>query len=224
MAQSQAQRTKAKQLTQKRAVKKAAAKVKEARQKAEEAARNLEVTDASEWKGKRNVVGTKLKLPSGNVALVKQVDLTTFVAEGMVPNALLPVVQEFVGPENSEGKRVSQADVQKIMDDPKQLADIIRLTDAVVQQAVVKPSIEPVPVWTQEDVEAGDCDEEQLGEVANEKRDPDLLYIDETDMVDRQFIFQWVVGGTRDMERFREQSAALVPGLEDVEAVEPATE
>lgn len=56
-------------------------------------------------------------------------------------------------------------------------------------------------------------------EIEEEYRDPEALYIDEVEMDDKMFIFGWAVGGTADLERFREESAAVLADVPVGEAV-----
>jgi hypothetical protein len=44
-------------------------------------------------------------------------------------------------------------------------------------------------------------------------RDPELLYVDEVDEDDKNFIMSWAFGGTSDLEKFREAKDKLVERL-----------
>lgn len=198
MGQSAAQKAKAKSLTAKRKVEKAAAEVAAAR----EAAKDLDVTSADAWQSstvdERDPV--KLMLPSGNVCLAVNPGLEAFIEQGMIPNELMPIVMRAV----NEGKGMNGDEVAELGKDPQMLRSVLTLTNAVVCHTVLEPKVNPVP-------EDG-------------KRTKGLLYIDQVDLEDKFFILQWVVGGTRDLERFREQQAALVGDVPAGEAVEQETE
>lgn len=168
---------------------------------------DLEVTEASEWKGKLDLAGTKLPLPSGNVCLIRNPGLGVFIEQGLIPNSLLPIVEKAIG----EGKGIAPKQAKELAADPEMLKDMGRLTNEVVCYCVLKPVVLPVPTKAQED------DPEP-------ERDPNALYVDELDLTDKMFIFQWVVGGTRDTERFREQSADAVAALADVADVDDSAE
>lgn len=46
-----------------------------------------------------------------------------------------------------------------------------------------------------------------------EDRVPEFMYLEEVDLTDKIFIFQYAVGGTRDLERFRSEYGELVDGI-----------
>ncbi len=73
--------------------------------------------------------------------------------------------------------------------------------DAVLLHVVIEPHVLPVPP-------------------PEEARDPDGLYVDDVDLEDKVFLFNWAVGGTADVEAFRKEQAdnlAVVHSSEDVE-------
>lgn len=167
-------------------IKAEADKVREARL-AEEAA-NAPVTTASAWKSGRRAV--RLPLPSGNVCEAINKGLQVFVEQGQIPNALMPIVTEAL----SDGKKMDKSDIDKMSRDPELLRASLEMANTIVLGCVVAPAIHPIP-----ETEAD--------------RDPELLYVDELDLTDKMFVLNWVVGGTRDVERFREEQAALVGDL-----------
>lgn len=181
---------------------------------------DLEVTEASAWVGKAPTEGTKLALPSGNVCLAVNKGLMPFIEQGVIPNELMPLITEAV----STGKGMSNKQLKEVMATPEALASIMGLTDAIVVDSVLKPVVLPVPLWTEADAEAGDCPQEMVGKKSNAKKDPANLYIDQVDLNDKMFIFQWVVGGTRDLERFREESSAALEDLGAEQDVEGPSE
>lgn len=136
-------------------------------------------TAVAQWK--KSVEGQPLDVPSGNTALVRNVGMQVFLKRGLVPNSLMPYVRQAM-----TGKEV-ELKAEDISE--SQLEDMIALFDAVVCYCVVQPKVLPVPA-------------------EDEERDPASLYVDEVDFDDKQFIFQWVVGGTRDVEQFRKEQAA----------------
>lgn len=152
---------------------------------------DLEVTDASAWKGRRETAGTKVPLPSGNVCLARNPGIHVFIEQGMIPNNLLPVIQEAL----NEGKGISPKKVKEASADIDMLRDMVAMADAVVVYCVLKPEINAVP-----ETEA--------------QRDSDLFYVDEMDFDDKMFIFQWALGGTKALDRFREESSAAVVALD----------
>jgi hypothetical protein len=159
-------------------------------------------TSAKDWKAKTK--GTELEVPSGNVCLVRMVGMDVFLKKGMVPNSLLPIISKAVG----EGRPMQQGDIEIT---EQTLHDMLDMFDAVVCEVVIAPEVSPAPVYP-EDWE----DEDLRGHVipiGSPDRDDDHLYVDEVDMEDKQFIFQFVVGGTRDLEQFRKQSGTALAGV-----------
>lgn len=208
MAQSAAQKAKAKSLTAEKKVKDAAKKVKESR----EAARDMEVTSMEAWLSPAEEEGVKLLLPSGKVCLARNPGMDLFIEQGMVPNRLLPLVQEAI----REGRGLPPKQVEEISEDLDGIADVVLFANRVLCHCVLEPEVEMPPVWTDEDRHNGLCHDRQVGAPAKRKRQKGVLYADMVDLDDRLFILQWCVGGTKDLERFRQEQAAVV---EDVLAV-----
>jgi len=141
-------------------------------------------TSVQQWK--KAAQGVPLEVPSGNTALVRNVGMQVFLQRGLVPNSLMPIVRMAMSGKEPELK------LDDITED--QLRDMVALFDAVVVHCVVEPKVQPVPA-------------------EGEERADDVLYVDEVDFDDKQFIFQWVVGGTRDLEQFRKEQAASVESV-----------
>jgi hypothetical protein len=149
-------------------------------------------SSASDFKKNR---GGLLTLPSGlTVKANRAGGMRAFVAAGNIPNSLMGIVDDALKQEN--GNKVDPSAV--LGDDgnmdAQMLEDMLALTDSVVIQVVTEPKIHPVP----ED---------------EDDRDDDLVYIDEVDDEDKMFIFQWVTGGTSDVERFRQESSGTLDDL-----------
>lgn len=141
-------------------------------------------SSVQQWK--KAAQGVPLEVPSGNTALVRNVGMQVFLQKGLVPNSLMPIVRKAMSGKDPDIK------LNDITED--QLQDMLALFDAVVVHCVVQPEVQPVPA-------------------DGEERADDVLYVDEVDFDDKQFIFQWVVGGTRDLEKFREEQAASLESV-----------
>lgn len=154
----------------------------------------MAVTGTKQWK---SGLARELTLPSGNVALVRRVGLDVFLREGRVPNTLLPVMRGALA-----GKRMTlkNEDLSEQM-----IQDMLSMQDTVLVACVVEPKVFNVPQ-------------------NEDDRDPEKLYADEVDLIDKQFVFQWAVGGTSDVEKFRERSNELMGSLHPGEGVGPTTE
>jgi hypothetical protein len=148
-------------------------------------------TPASQWK--KASAGVPLEVPSGNTALVRNSGMQVFLTKGLIPNSLLPIVRQAMS-----GKQ-PEINLEEITED--QLQDMITLFDAVVVHCVVEPRVLPIPA-------------------EDNMRLADVLYVDEVDFDDKMFIFQWVVGGTRDLEQFRKEQAASLESVRGGAALE----
>lgn len=209
-------RERAKVLTQAQRIKQAAKDIEEARL----AAQDLEVTDIASWKRSVEDEGTKLLLPSGNVCLARNPGMSAFLEQGLIPNGLMPIVEEAI----NQGKGLSPAKTEEVARDPKMLGDVVNFANTVLVHSVIQPPVLMPPVWTESDADEGTCKLEDIGKTNAGKKDANLLYADDVLMEDRLFILQWVVGGTRDLERFREQQAAALEGMAAEQGSQDETE
>lgn len=172
-----------------------------------------EVTSASDWK--KDSDGIDLEVPSGKVALVRMVGIEAFLTEGLIPNSLRDVAMEAISKKKSVELKVEDFSMA-------QLNEMLELFNSVTVYCVLKPSVRPVPHYTQENVEKGECAEGDIGNVipiGHELRRDDVLYVDEVDLADKAYIFQYACGGPRDLESFRAQFAGrmeLLSGQQDV--------
>lgn len=141
--------------------------------------------------------GGLLTLPSGfTVKVQNKGGMRSFLQSGMIPNSLMGVIHESI----EKGKEPTEKEIAKLIGvgedetDLSVIEDMLEMTNRVVCNVVVEPEVHPVP-----------ADEK--------KRNENLLYVDELSEEDRMFIFQWVTGGTRDIERFRKEQAASMDAL-----------
>lgn len=160
-------------------------------------------TSASEWK-KGSAVSplVDLEVPSGKVCQVRPVGMEAFLTAGLIPNSLMAIVK--AGMTAADNREEVIEDLTNDVSG-EQLVDMIRMFDAVTCHVVVQPRVHPVP-------------ENEEG------RDDDLLYVDEVDVNDKFFIFNFAVGGTRDLERFRQQQEDAMGTVRDVEITEDPAE
>lgn len=163
-----------------------------------------DVTSASAWKKQDKDEPVPLEVPSGNTCLVRPVGMQAFVSEGLIPNSLLGIVTSAL----EAGERGETVDEDAVVDqlisdirsDPAKLVDMIKMADSCTLYCVLQPKVLPVP-----------------GE--GEQRYADKLYVDEVDLDDKLFIMNFAVGGSRDLEPFREAvdkgvgTVAAEPGM-----------
>ncbi|MEG2887248.1 MAG: hypothetical protein RR853_08995 [Aurantimicrobium sp.] len=149
-------------------------------------------------------VGGLQQLPSGLVVKVRNPGgLTAFIANGTIPNSLLNIVQDTLSDDLSKEEMVKKA--TDLKNDMESIGDMMQLMDIIAQQVIVEPKCMPVP--TEDDVTRHNLlnPNDQVSSPADLRDDEGTLYIDEIDGLDKQFLFQWVTGGTRDLEKFRKE-------------------
>lgn len=162
----------------------------------------LQVTSASNWKGRR---GSPVELPSGNTALLRRPGIEHFLRTGSIPNSLRNLISDSLGA-NEKGK------LTELLKDSEDLTELFNLMDRVLVEVVIEPKVRKVPVDDDGNV------------IPIDDRDPNFIYPDEVDMEDKTFIFQYATGGTKSLERFREEQREALGALQSVEDVENPTE
>lgn len=169
----------------------------------------MSFTPASEWKKAVQLTLQDVELPSGHTCQVKAVGMETLIKKGMIPNDLLGIIQKAL--DNNQGKKneaLKKLEQQKLLDelleDRAKLSAVFDLADVITVECVVQPKVLPAPEHS-------------------ENRDPELLYVDEVDMEDKMFIFNFVVGGTKKVGEFREELASTVGNTSNRKPVVKAT-
>lgn len=167
--------------------------------------------------------GGLTELPSGLVVKLKSKGgMRAFMASGIIPNSLMGVIQEAI----NKGTEPDMSGLFKpdgSMDE-SMINDMMTLTDRVTIDTMVAPPVLPVP--TEEDVKAWNRSHRaKVDQVENpdDLRDDDQLYIDEIPEEDKMFIFQWVTGGTRDVEQFRKELTSSMDDVARLQNVPSAT-
>lgn len=173
-------------------------------------------TSAKDWKGSK---GLELELPSENTALVRRPGPEALLRKGVLPDAMRPMITDMI----KSGQGMRREDVDKMAADPEMIIGMMDTMDRVLCLTVIQPHvIYPRGVKTPSldndgfPVYAMGSDDEMVT-IPPEDRHPERLYADDVDFEDKQFIFQFVVGGTKDIARFREQSGVSVGDVPDVE-------
>ena len=143
---------------------------------------------------------SEITLPSGSTIQVKKVDsLKAFMGGGGIPNSLIPLVQSAIKQGTTEELDKKIADMNF-----SDLEEVSVMMDNVNIQAWVMPKLYPIP-------------EDEVN------RSEEYLYIDEVDMEDKLFVFQWVTGGTQDIAQFRNELGTNVEHLVNLKDVESST-
>lgn len=147
-------------------------------------------TSASEWKS--GVQGTLITVPSGKKITVRIVGMSAFLKKGLIPNALIPVIQAAM----QAGKLdTDEVDLGSMFEDPEKLQSLVELCDNVTVDVAISPKVHPIP---------NDAKGKPLP-LESDERDPGKLYVDEMDFNDKMYIFNFAVGGTADLELFRQE-------------------
>lgn len=168
---------------------------------------NLEPTSISAWrKSATATTAASLELPSGNVALVRAPGAQAFLAEGLIPNSLLPFIQQAISSAQKGRSAPSTEDMlDKVMEDPERIRQVFEMMDAVTVHCVIEPAVLPKP--------QNEAD-----------RDPEHLYVDEVDPDDKMYIMNIALGGTLDLERFRAEQRSNVDAVRAITGVATDTE
>lgn len=167
----------------------------------------MAVTSASQWKkGKKGL--PELTVPSGNTVRYKAPGMQAFLAQGFIPNDLLQFVIASLDANSGKKPTKPKAQLEKeeaeatqkfmkdLASDPTKLASLVETLDKVWVECVIEPDTHYPPDDPKE-------------------RDEELLYVDEVDFDDKMFLFNACVGGTREVERFREGVAQGVDAVSD---------
>lgn len=166
-----------------------------------------EVSTASAWR--KTSEGTPLVVPSGNTCLIRASSgLEMFVKNGSIPNSLMPIIQDAI----NKGKPPSMTEMSF---GPEMLPAILELVDSACVFMVVQPMVRAVPVKTDSAGNVLKLDDVPIPLPLNEREQGEFLYVDEVSFEDKMFIFNVAVGGTADLEKFRQelgQYLELVPG------------
>lgn len=186
------------------------------------------VTQAKQWKSKNNTGEHVIELPSGNECKIRAIKPEAFLETGLIPDPLTSMIQQAI---NSK-KGLPPQKLEEVAQDPKKLAAAIEMFDRVLVYTVLEPEVAMPPLCIHKDDDDNVCGELYTGgngvhvdrrslkfhKYVEEERDPDVLYADVVDMEDKQFIFQFCIGGVNDVAKFREERDRLV---ESVQAGKP---
>lgn len=193
----------------------------------------VEPTPVSAWAGAIDVLEGKLvELPSGNVARMRNVEPTTFLEGGFLPDPLTQIVREAIN--SQRGMRPQQ--VENMVSDPDQLIATMQTFDRVVAYVMVDPECRLRPdcvamILSDDGQSDVVCDlpwHDPIHQKAGTpnrhickigEREPNVLYVDQVSMEDKVFVFQWALGGTSNLEQFREEHRANVESLADSKGI-----
>lgn len=181
------------------------------------------VTSARNWKNKQSSGNVELTLPSGNTCLMQRLKPEAFLTSGKLPDSLSDIVTKAIRTK----KGLPPDMVQKMTEDPRKMREGLQMIDEVLCYVVIEPIVEMPPRCGVEMAgnricgEYMDTDDNRHTDSKNpdhhvfleDARDEDTLYADEVSLEDKNFIFQFAVGGTADVERFRQELSGSMAGV-----------
>lgn len=167
-----------------------------------------------------------LELPSGNFVQVKRPGVDGLIKAGLLDNfdQLTALVQtEHIEANSVRGKVTpdqAKAAGAAMMADKEKLATVIWMMDGISHYVIVQPATwidYKVKDASQEDGLETDASFEKRAAEAEEK---DLFPIREVDMDDKMFLLNWAVGGSSNLEEFRQGTQKLMDNVASVEEVQ----
>lgn len=176
--------------------------------KAAQEAEALRISQVGDFKKR---IGGIIELPSGLTVKARNPGgLRAFLNTGLIPNSLMGIIQK--GLDKGSGKGIAAEIVKDGKIDSEMLTDMMQMMDGIACKVIVEPRI--YPTLTENDLlEWNDNHLDDQKDSVEELRRDDRLYADELPDDDKMFLFQWISGGTRDLETFRQQHAAGVDAL-----------
>lgn len=164
-----------------------------------------QIATAATWGTKASTGSFELELPSGNVILAKRVSLPELLASGAFPDSLMSIVSEKIDTATGQKdtpKEVDPETVKEMVNDPEKLGELFKAVDKIVPLVVAQPTVK----FHQRAVEGST----ELETIPDDEREEDVVYTDAVDLMDKMHIFQFAVGGTREVETFRAELASTV--------------
>lgn len=147
-----------------------------------------EATTPQQWKKAKKSNLEPVDVPSGNQAIIRRKPLDAFLRAGLIPNELLPIIQDAL----KSGK--AEIGSEELLADSKKTRAAFDLIDTIVIECMVEPKVYPIPK-------------------KEEDRDEKKLYVDEVDWEDKEFVYQYAVGAVVDLKSFRSKQAELMASV-----------
>lgn len=167
----------------------------------------------------------EITIPSGDLVLARRIGPTEMIKSGMLTkvDVLSAIVQSDhidrvdgrTEPQSpAERERAQAAEIAEMMKDPTKLLSAMEVIDDIAILVVVEPKVYPVPVPIPDPGGMIDPDTNEPMMVLPD-RIIGQIYVDSIPWDDKMFLFQWTLGGTTDLEAFRE---GLGAGMDAVSA------
>jgi hypothetical protein len=172
---------------------------------------------------------TDLEMPSGQLAQVRIPGVTGLIKAGLFDS--LDTLTSLVQTEHidrvtkGESTTITPEQIKMLSQDAGKMVAAIDLMDRVVEYVVVQPKVlrpverdeegKPLLLWKGKLDDAGEQVMEEIP-LPDDKREPGVGYTDLIDPTDKVYLFQYVVGGVRDLETFRKEFQETLGGLESI--------
>lgn len=174
------------------------------------------------WRPQNAGAEVDLHVPSGQVCLVKTVGLQGLVKAGVLNHmdSLTSLVSDKFIIDTEAGPEL---DANKVASDETVIKDVYDVVNRTVCHVVLQPHIEMTPRIDEEGEEVSPDsplykDATPVGPRHPLRKDG-VVYIDTVPEEDQMFIFQYITGGTADLERFHSFTEELLAGMDDEQAV-----
>jgi hypothetical protein len=172
-----------------------------------------------------------LEMPSGQLAQVRRPGVSGLVRAGLLDS--LDTLMSLVKTEHIDRvktgepttREITPEDMKELSKDSGRLLQALDLMDRVTEYAVVQPSVlrpvqrdesgKPLLMWKGKLEEDGSQIMEEL-ELPDGERDAGQVYTDMVDPTDKVYLFQFVVGGVRDLEQFRAEFSETLGTMESL--------
>jgi hypothetical protein len=183
---------------------------------------------ATAWGGEHLI---DLEMPSGQLAQVRRPGVSGLIKAGLLDS--LDTLTALVKTEHMDrvktGKPttpdITSEDISALTKDKDRLLAALDLMDKVVEYVVVQPEVlrpierdefgVPVLLWKGK---LNEDSSEKMEEIplADKDRVAGQVYTDMVDPTDKVYIFQFVVGGVRDLEQFRQEFGETLGSMESL--------
>lgn len=184
-------------------------------------------TSASAWK--KNESSALVDLPSGNVAKIRRPGIPELMAAKVLPDSITPKAQAAI--DRAQGKKIDESSAMTEDDfDIDEVAEMVDSFDQIAEMVFVEPPVRFHKVKVGERVAPPKNEKASprtfavYEQIPEDERDEDYVYTDQIDMEDKVFVFNYAVGGTPDLERFRREYGNAMGGVSSSEGVEMSPE
>jgi hypothetical protein len=176
-------------------------------------------TTAKAWRASK--AKEPIELPSGNMAFIKRPGMEKFLSAGYIPDSLAAEIRAQINGKTAKPV-LPKGTEDEAGPDVGDVEDMLMAMDRCVAYCLVSPETAWHRRVVYEDggsagrpvVKLDDQGREVTEEIPEDERDEDILYTDELDQDDKNFVFQYAVGGSPDLARFRAATASALAAVE----------